>query len=68
MIKNLSTDNNKEIRKVRDHCHYTEKYRGVAHSKCDLNYKIVKEISVLFHNGSVYDHHFVISYLYHLKR
>ena len=51
------------MRKVRDHCHYTEKYRGAAHSKCNLNYEIVKEIPVLFHNGSVYDYHFIIKYL-----
>ena len=51
------------MRKVRDHCHYTGKYRGAAHSKCNLNYKIVKEIPVLFHNGSVYDCHFIIKYL-----
>ena len=38
--KEFCTDNNnKEMRKVRDHCHYTGKYRGVAHSKCNLNYK-----------------------------
>ena len=51
------------MRKVRDHCHYTGKYRGAAHSKCRLNYKIVKKISVLFHNGSVHDYHFIIKYL-----
>ena len=54
---------NKEMRKVRDHCHYTGKYRGAAHRNCNLNYKIVKEIPVLFHNGSVYDYHFIIKYL-----
>ena len=51
------------MRKVKYHCHYTGKYRGAAHSKCNLNYKIVKEIPVLFHNGSVYDYHFIIKYL-----
>ena len=51
------------MRKVKDHCHYTGKYRGAAHSKCNLNYKTVKEIPVLFHNGSVYDYHFIIKYL-----
>ena len=61
--KEFCTDNSKEMRKVRDHCHYTGKYRGAAHSKCNLNYKIVKEIPVLFHNGSVYDYHFTIKYL-----
>ena len=55
-------NNNKEMRKFRD-CHYTGKYRGGAHSKCNLNYKIIKEIPVLFHNGSVYDYHFIIKYL-----
>ena len=61
--KEICSDNNKEMRKVRDHCHYTGKYRGAAHSKCNLNYKIVKEIPVLFHNGSVYDYHFIMKYL-----
>ena len=51
------------MRKVRDHCHYTGKYRGAAHSKCILNYKIVKEIPVLFHNRSVYNYNFIIKYL-----
>ena len=48
---------------VRDHCHYTGKHRGGAHSKCNLNYNIVKEVPVMFHNGSVYDYHFIIKYL-----
>ena len=54
--------NNKEIRKVKDHCHYIGKYRGAVHSKCNLEYALVKEIPVLFHNGSVYDYHFIIKY------
>ena len=29
----------KNKRKVKDHCHYTRKFRGVAHSKCSLNPK-----------------------------
>ena len=60
--KEFCTDN-KEMRKVRDHCHYTGKYGGAAQSKCNLNYEIVKEIPVLFHNGSAYDYHFIIKYL-----
>ena len=51
------------MRKVRHHYHYTGKYRDAAHSKCNLNYKIVKEIPVLFHNGYVYDYYFIIKYL-----
>ena len=62
--KKFCTDNNnKEMGKVRDHCHYTGKYRGGAHSKRNLNYKIVKEIPVLFHYGSLYGYHFIIKYL-----
>ena len=53
--KEFNNDN-----KVRDHCHYTGKYRGAAHNKCNLNYKILKESPVVFHNGSTYDYHFII--------
>ena len=49
--------------KVRDHCHYTGKYRGSAHSICNLKYKVPKEIPVVFHNGSKYDYHFIINEL-----
>ena len=49
--------------KVRDHCHYTGKYRGAAHNICNLRYKMPKEITVIFHNGSVYDYHFIIKEL-----
>ena len=49
--------------KVRDHCHFTGKYRGVAHSECNLRYKVSKVIPVVFHNGSTYDNQFVIRQL-----
>ena len=50
----------KKDHKVRGHCHYTGKYRGAAHNICNLRYKVPKEISVVFHNGSTYDYHFII--------
>ena len=49
--------------KVRHHCHFTGKYRGAAHSICNMCYKVSKVIPVVFHNGSVYDNHFVIRQL-----
>ena len=61
----INTDENdknifKLYHKVRDHCHYTEKFSGAAHSICNLRYKIPKEIPVVFHNGSICDYHFKI--------
>ena len=49
----------KKYRNVRDHCHYTEKYREATHSICNLRYKTRKEIPVVFHNGSTYDYYFI---------
>ena len=49
--------------KVKDHCHFTGKYRGAAHNTCNLRYKIPKNIPVIFHNVSTYDYHFIITEL-----
>ena len=49
--------------KIRDHCHFTDKYRGAAHNTCNLRYKVPKNIPVIFHNGSTYDYHFIIKEL-----
>ena len=53
-------DNDKKHHKVKDYCHYTGKYRGATHNTCNLRYRIPKEISIVFHNGSTYDYHFII--------
>ena len=50
MQKEFNTDD-KKYYKVRDHCHYTGKYRTS------------KEIPPIFHNGSKYDYHFIIKKL-----
>ena len=60
-------DRNKErefraYQKVRDHCHYTGKFRGAAHNICNLRY-VIKKIPIVFHNGSTYDYHFIIKKL-----
>ena len=49
-------------KKVKDHCHYTGKFRGSAHSKCYLNYKVLKDVLIIIHNAS-YDTHFIINQL-----
>ena len=46
--------------KFRDHCHYTGKLRGAAHSIFNLRYKVSQEFPVKTHNGSKYDYHFTI--------
>ena len=53
----------KLYRKVRDHCHFTGKFKGAAHSICNLRYKIPHKIPVKFHNGSSYDFHVIIKEL-----
>ena len=54
--------NYKNKRKVKDHCHYTGKFRGAAHSKYNLNYKVPKDTPIIIHNAS-YDTHFIINQL-----
>ena len=41
-------DDDKNKKKVRDHCHYTG------------SYIVPKKIPIVFHNGSTYDYRFVI--------
>ena len=45
---------------MEDHCYFAGKYRGAAHSICNLRYKTPKKIPVVFHNGSTYDYNFII--------
>ena len=49
--------------RVRDHCHYTGRYRGPAHNSCNLNYSVPNNISVFFHNLAGYDSHLFIKKL-----
>ena len=59
---NKDDENYKNRKKVKVRCHYVGKFRGAAHSKCNLNYKIPKDIPIIIHNAS-YDTHFIINQL-----
>ena len=49
--------------RVRDHCHFTGRYRGAACNKCNLKYSKPNYISVFFHNLTGYDSHLFIKKL-----
>ena len=49
-------------KRLKDHCQYTGKFRGAAHRKCNLNYKVSKDSPIIIHNAS-YDTHFIINQL-----
>ena len=50
-------------KKVRDHCHFTGKFRGAAHNICNLQFKKPKFTPVIFHNLSGYDVHLFVKNL-----
>ena len=50
----------KTFSKVRDHCHYTGKFRGAAHQSCNLKFKRPKFTPVFFHNLQNYDAHLFV--------
>ena len=54
--------NNINKRKVKDHYHYTGKFRGVTDNICNLNYSFQKEIPIIIHNAT-YDAHFILNQL-----
>ena len=48
---------------VRDHCHFTGKYRGPAHNECNRQFRKPKFTPIFFHNLSGYDSHLFIKNL-----
>ena len=54
----LKKFNDPRNRKVRDHCHYTGLYQGLAHNNCNLKYRIPDHIPIVFHNLSGYERSF----------
>ena len=53
----------KNLQKGNEHCHFTGRYQGAAHSICNFRYSVSHEIPFVFHNSSNYDFQFVIKHL-----
>ena len=49
--------------KVRDHCHVTRKFRGASPSKCNINLRLPKKLTIIFHNLQGYDGHVIFKEL-----
>ena len=49
--------------KVRDHCHFTGKFRGAAHKECNCLYRVPTFVPVFLHNLKNYDAHFIVKAL-----
>ena len=48
------------VNKVIDHCQATGKYRISACWSCNINLKLTKKVSVMFHNLRRYDSHLMM--------
>ena len=59
----LEDTDDENYKKVRAHCHLTGKYRGAAHSICNLKFRLPKFYPIIFHNLSGYDSHLFIKNL-----
>ena len=49
--------------RVRDHCHLTGTYRGVAHNACNLNYRLNPKswkLPIVMHNLKGYNGHLIV--------
>ena len=50
----------KNLSKVRDHCHFTGNFRGAAHQSCNLKFQRPKFTPVFSHNLQNYDAHLFV--------
>ena len=48
----LRIKEDKKYSNIRNHCHYTGKYRRAAYGICNMRSKTPKEIQMVFHNCS----------------
>ena len=49
-ICNKEFDDDVKNYKIKDHCHFTGRYRGAAHNLCNLKYRKPNFTPVVFHN------------------
>lgn len=52
-----------DMQKVRDHCHYTNRYLGAAHNNCNRRRFSQNKFPIFVHNFKNYDSHFIIQAL-----
>ena len=52
---------------IRNHWHITGKYRGAAHSQCNLKLRISRKLPIIFHNLEGYDGHLIFRELNNFK-
>merc|ERR1712112_331706 len=53
---------------VRDHCHWTGKFRGAAHQHCNIMFRKTYNIPCFFHNFTGYDSHHLFKNLSSLEK
>ena len=53
---------------VRDHCHWTGKFRGAAHQHCNIMYRKTYNIPCFFHNFTGYDSHHIFQNISSLEK
>jgi len=58
----------KENKKVRDHNHITDKYRGAACDSCNKQLRLTNIIPIVFHNLKGYDMHLLLQEVGRFKR
>ena len=61
--REFNDDGNIKNVKVRDHCHFTGRYRGAAHNSCNLEYRKPNFTPVVIHNLAGYDSHLFVKEL-----
>ena len=48
---------------VRYHCHVTDKFRGAAHNKCNINLRLPRKLPIIFPNLQRYGGHIIFKEL-----